>query len=356
MFSWPEVRRGGERYLHEVASALQDAGHDVRILSSARTAGRDRVLGVPTTYFQSRPVWSRKMGECADEFGFGLRAGAHMLARSADVWHALGTSDAVAAATLGRVGRLRSVHTTLGIPSRWYRDTRPDRRLHEFVVREVDDYICLSGAAAAALEAGWGRRGTVLGGGVDLRRFSPGARHPTPVLLYAGTLDDPRKNVALLIEAAGRLRKDVPGLELWISGSGDLNALLDRASAAGREAVVDVGLGTPEDLAALYSRVWATVLPSHDEAFGLVLVESLAAGTPIVVLEDSGGPAEIVQPGVGYAGAPTAEALAEACGQALDLAQQPGTATDCRTEAGRYDWRAGIVPRLEAIYEGRVPV
>jgi phosphatidyl-myo-inositol alpha-mannosyltransferase len=352
VYSWPEVRRGGERYLHEVASALSAAGHDVTVLSSAPRRGRGLVLDVPVRWFARRPLLKRRLNEFADEFGFGVRAGAHLLARQLDVWHALGTSDAAAAAVLGTARGVRSVHTTLGIPSRRYRDSRPDRRLHDLVVRRIDNYVCLSEAAGEALRSGWGREPLVIGGGVDLRRFAPGPRHPRPALLYSGTLDDPRKNVALLIEAAAVLRRKVPDLELWISGPGSLERLMREAPAAGRDAVVDVGLGEPKEHAERYARAWATVLPSYDEAFGLCLVESLAAGTPIVVLEGSGGPAEIVRPGVGFASPSSAFDLAAACARALELAQTPDIAEACRSEAECYDWRTAIVPRLERVYRG----
>lgn len=305
---------------------------------------------MPVFWFTRRPVLRRKMGECAEEFGFGLRAGTHVMTRDFDVWHALGTADAAAATLLSRARRLRSVYTTLGIPSHWYRESRPDRRLHELVVGHADSYVCLSEAAGRALQSGWRREPAVIGGGVDLRRFTPGRRHKRPTLFYAGTLDDPRKNVALLIEAAGVLRRQIPELELWISGPGDLKALIGQASDSGREAVVDVGIGDPEQHAARYAEAWVTVLPSVDEAFGLCLVESLAAGTPIVVLEGSGGPAEIARPGVGYRSSPSVSALAEACAQALDLAQTAGIAECCREEASRYDWRTSIVPQLESVY------
>lgn len=350
VYSWPEVRRGGERYLHEVASALHDAGHEVSVLSSAPSAGRGEVLDVPVTWFRRRALLRRRFGDCSEELAFGLMAGAHLSHRRVDVWHALGTPDAAAAALLGSAGRLRSVHTTLGIPSRWYRDSRPDRRIHDMVVRRVDSYVCLSAAAGEALRSGWGREPVILPGGVDVRRFTPATRNARPTLLYSGTLDDPRKNVRMLIEAAGLLRRKVPDLKLWISGPGDMRRLLEGAARQAREAVVDVGLGDPEEHALRYARAWVTVLPSYDEAFGLCLLESLASGTPIVVLERSGGPAEIVRPGIGFASGPSAAELAEALEKAIDLAAEPDAVAACREEAMRYDWRAEIVPRLERLY------
>jgi glycosyltransferase involved in cell wall biosynthesis len=104
-------------------------------------------------------------------------------------------------------------------------------------------------------------------------------------------------------------------------------------------------------MAELYGRAWATVLPAVAEAFGLVLVESLACGTPIVAL-DEGGPAEIVEPGVGATAAATPESLAAACAEALDLARSGGIAGACRDVARRWDWREAVVPMMEEVYAG----
>lgn len=350
VYSWPEVRRGGERYLHEVAAALRRAGHEVRILSTSFSGGEGEVMGVPVTYFRRRAVLRRHFGNSAEELVFGLQSALHLFPRRPDVWHALGVGDAGAAAALGGATGLGTVFTVLGVPYRWYWKDRPDRRVHDLVVRRVGRYVCLSNAAGEALEAGWGRVPDVVSGGVDVGRFKPGRRHPRPVLLYSGDVDDPRKNVSMLIEAAGILRRRVPGLELWISGTGDLASILRRASGAGREAVVDLGRGTEDEHIARYAAAWVTVLPSYYEAFGLCLVESLASGTPIVVLAGGGGPTEIVRPGLGVVSEPSPESLADACEQTLDLAATAGVAEACRTAAARYDWQTGIVPRLEEIY------
>jgi glycosyltransferase involved in cell wall biosynthesis len=352
-YCWPEVRRGGERYLHELAAALMRAGHRVQILSTAPTAGHTSVEGVPVTRLRTRSVAPKRFGAQADEVAFGVQAGLWMAPRTVDVWHALGVPDAAAASVLGAVRGFRSVTTDLGTSRKWFWDLRPDRRLHDVVVRRIDSYICLSRHAAAGLYEGWGRVAEVVGGGVALERFVPAAaRHDRPALLYSGTLTEPRKHLDVLLDAVAILRKDHPDVELWLSGPGDPSPLIAAAPAAARDAVVQMGVGHEDEQALRYGRAWVTVLPSENEAFGLALLESLACGTPIVALADGGGPADLIEPGVGVASGASAAELAEACERAFELARAPGTVDACRAVAARYDWDEAIVPRLETIYGG----
>ena len=352
LYAWPEVRRGGERYMHELAGALAEAGHDVLIMSTAVTPGRDRILGVEIRYCLRRyrfklEKWFPGQG---DEVAFAAAALARLGLRRLDVWHALGTADAAAAAFLGRIRRVRSVYTDLGIPERAYRDRRSDWRLHRFVAHRIDRYVCLSHAAGAQLVRDYGRDPVVLGGGVDLRVFHPAERrHPTPTLLFTSDVTEVRKNLPLLLEAVGLLRRQHPALELWLAGPGDPTAALDSAPPAARAAAASIGVGTLEELVDLYGRAWVTVLPSFNEAFGLVALESLASGTPVVTLTE-GAPAELVAPETGATAAPNPTALAAALARAIELAGDPGTSAACRAAAEPHDWRGGIVPRMEAVY------
>jgi glycosyltransferase involved in cell wall biosynthesis len=355
-YCWPEVQRGGERYLHEVGAALARAGHSVQILSTASAPGQSSVEDVPVTRLRTRSLAPGRFGPQAEEVAFGVQAGLWMAPRKVDVWHALGVPDAAAASVLGTVKGFRSVTTALGIPLKWYWDQRPDKRLHETVVKRVDSYICFSRAASAALYEGWGRSGDIVGGGVALERFVPApARHPRPVLLYSGTFFEERKNLPLLLEAVSILRKKHVDLELWLSGQGDPSPLISAAPTPARDAVVRMAVGQHDAHALGYGRAWVTVLPSENEAFGMALVESLACGTPIVALANGGGPMDFMEPGVGVASGSSAEDLASACECAMDLARRTETIEACRTVAARYDWDGAIVPRLEAIYRGLTP-
>jgi len=248
------------------------------------------------------------------------------------------------------------MYTDLGGALRSYRSSRPDHNLFEYAVEHLDAYLCLSESTRAVLEADYGRPGLVVGGGVDLDRFAVGTRRtPHPTLLFASTLDEPRKNLPLMLEAFARVLVARPDARLRLSGPGDAATALANTTADVRAAVDVLGVGQPGDIARVYAESWATVLPSMREAFGLVLVESLATGTPIVAIAGSGGPSEIVTPNVGaLATTDTADALADACLAALKMAEQgDDTRRACRAEAeNHYGWATTIVPRLEQIYRG----
>lgn len=360
---WPDVRRGGERYAHELAAALARAGHRVTLLSTGAAPGSDTVLGVPVRRLPVRRLprrggWPEPWGDLAVEAAFGLQAGAHLgpaaLAGRLDVWHATSTGDGAAAALAGLAARgVRTVFTDHGFPAARSRDARPDRRAHRTVVRSIDDYVCVSTAAAQFLQADYGRSAAVVPPGVRLAEHAPAARrNARPTVLYAGSLTEPRKGLPLLLAAVALLRKELPDVDLELLGPGDPAAVLAAAPAAGRAAVTTCRLVDDAELRERYARAWVTVLPSVAESFGMTLVESLASGTPVVALTDGGGPADVVRPEVGRLAARTPEALAAALAAAVELAERPGTAEACRGRAADFDWDAAVVPAFERIYAG----
>ncbi len=341
--SWPEVRRGGERYLHELGAALGRAGHDVRIVSTGPTAARDEVMGVPVTRYRRRHDDPFRA-----EAAFARRVRFANALRDLDVWHALGTADAAAAAHRGRRRATRAVYTDLGGPMRSYRSTRPDHKAFEYAVAKLDAYVCLSQATNALLATNYGRDGVVVNGGVDIAHFhARGERSERPTVLFASANDEPRKNLPLLLAAFDAVLTTAPNARLVLAGPGDPQPALRDASSRVR-AATDV-LGPDANLVDAYSSAWVTVLPSMREAFGLVLVESLACGTPIVAVEGSGGPAEIVRPGIGeLATEASPTALADALVRSFALTDRDA----CRLEAtSRYSWDDAIVPQLLAVYE-----
>ncbi len=122
-----------------------------------------------------------------------------------------------------------------------------------------------------------------------------------PVLLFLSRLH-PKKQVDLLIEAAGELRRRGVAFKLLIAGTGDepyeaqLRELVKERALT--EEVAFVGFVTGKEKVSLYQAAHLFVLPTQQENWGFVLLESLACGTPLITtkgvdiwpeLESTGG-------------------------------------------------------------------
>lgn len=198
--------------------------------------------------------------------------------------------------------------------------------------------------------------------GVNLDRFQPldrtGARlslrvGERPMVFYAGRLE-PLKGLDLLIEAMALL----PGVLLIIAG-GDAQSgpyvreLEARARALGiAERVRFAGAVPQGELARYYSAADVAVLPSFYESFGLVALEAMACGTPVVASRVGGLPATIRDGENGYL-VPwrTPRAFADRIGAVLvDPAHRAEMSRAALETAGRFRWER-VVDEIEGLYE-----
>lgn len=347
-YSWPEVRRGAERIIVETARAMAGRGHDVTILTAGSTSGRTTTDGVTTVRYRRLFADARR-----HERWFAWRIVPALVRGRFDAVHSMMLHDALASVRARPWGGHRVVYEELGIPDAAWWATVPDSSVRKRLVRDVDEYGCMSRFALDVLEAQWQRKGVLIPGGVRLDEFGPAAaREPSPTVLFSGTLDDVRKGVSLLLEAAALALPDVPDLRVWLSGQGDGHRYVRGAPPEVRDHVEVLPLGTPEEQVERYGRAWATTLPSVWDSFGMVLVESLACGTPIVVANHS-APPELVRPGVGAICEPgDAVSLKGALLSALSLAKDPATVERCRSVSAEYDWDTSLAPAFERIYLG----
>jgi len=112
----------------------------------------------------------------------------------------------------------------------------------------------------------------------------------------------PEKNHKRLIEAFRRFREtpEGAGFRLLLCGTGPEDAAIrEQLSTSKVEGVEMRGFVQMEDMAALYAYATAMVLPSLVEAWGLVVNEALACGTPILVSNRAGSSFDLVNERVG---------------------------------------------------------
>lgn len=344
---WPEVKRGSERFIHDLAADLSRRGHEVSVLTGHR-GRRSRVVedGFEVIRGWRPPTRLRPAGfePYTEHAPLALFAAAR---RRFDLVHALHTPDAWAVSWWTRATGRPLVFSLMGYPDRRSLDAyRGRRRMLSTATRRAGGVHVLSDAAAEALREGTGIDATVINPGTDTSAFAvdvPRTRAPT--VFCAASPRDARKRVPLLVEAFGRVRTRRPDARLLID-TGESSAEHEDLRSDGVE-LIDARAG---GLATHYASSWVTVLPSEREAFGLVLVESLAAGTPAVGIRDGGVTEILGDPGVGVlAGRADPGALADAIESGLALSQKNGVGARCRAYAERWDWR-NVGPKFETLY------
>jgi glycosyltransferase involved in cell wall biosynthesis len=136
---------------------------------------------------------------------------------------------------------------------------------------------------------------------VDTETFRPDpaarAAARRPYLLFTARINDPRKNVGLLLEAFARIRAARPALELVLTGDEPHASIREKAAALGLgEAVRFAGYQTPADLVRLYQGAELFVLSSTQEGLGISLLEAMACGLPAVTTR-CGGPEGVLTEG-----------------------------------------------------------
>jgi len=161
--------------------------------------------------------------------------------------------------------------------------------------------------------------------GVDLSLFKPEPREdwdlPRPVFLYVG-------RVAVEKNITGFLNLDLPGSKVVVGGGPQLAALQRDFSN-----VLFTGPRYGEALARAYAGADVFVFPSLTDTFGLVLLESLACGTPVAAYPVT-GPKDVLADATGKIGAVNADLRLAA----LEALQADRAA--CRAHAERFSWRA----------------
>ena len=241
------------------------------------------------------------------------------------------------------------------------------RHIERSVHRRADLVITLSAAFAnIAIEhsnvSPW--RVVVEPPGVDLVRFSPPSGPAASAALRQrfGIAPDvfvavcarrlvPRTGVDVAIDAWARLREQLPADRptpvLLIAGDGPERAALDaQALDAGLDcpdAIRFLGRVDDHELVGLYQLADCSLVPTRSlEGFGLVILESLACGTPAIGTATGGIPEAfaglerhqlVVEPG-------NPDRLAERLLAAIDGSRALPTTDECRTHAERFSWTA----------------
>jgi phosphatidylinositol alpha-mannosyltransferase len=204
----------------------------------------------------------------------------------------------------------------------------------------------------------------IIPNGVHVEAFADGPTLPGhargvdgPTIGFLGRYDEPRKGLPVLLDAMRTVLRRHPGAQLLIAGRGDAEEIRTLIGEDLRASVALLGELSEEDKGAFLRSVDVYCAPNLlGESFGVILIEALAAGAPIVasdldafkrVLED-GDVGVLVRRG-------DAPALARALGELLDdPARRAELADRGSRAAAAYDWEV-LARRILTVYETVVP-
>jgi UDP-glucose:(heptosyl)LPS alpha-1,3-glucosyltransferase len=355
-------RTGGlERVARAWARGLAARGHDVTVFAQ-EVEEADEGISFTTVGGARRPRWLRaatfpqRATQAVDGAdldvvcGFGATlltpavlgtAGPHR------AWFEQGLAEAPALTLAGLRRRLNPHHrVVLSLEKKVFAGKRFER------------VYATSPQAAADFDRLYGVEAGVLPNGVDLDEFiiDDGARDRMRKAWDAGDRyvvltianEVARKGIEELIFAFAVLRREIPGALLVIGGdaSGPRAARLARRIGVAEDIRF---IGHVSDAAAAYAAADVFAFPTHYDPWGLVAVESLACGTPVVCGAAAGVAAEINdgETGIVVGDVRNPDALAGALIRAQDLVVTPEA---CRASIAHLGWDH-IIDRVEIILD-----
>lgn len=294
--------RGGVVHALELAGALHRLGHDAVVHApDPKRAGffRRQTCATRSVAAVAAPADVTAMVEQRiAEYVAHFDQPDH---RGFAVYHAQDGISGNALATLKArgviAGFVRTVH---------HIDDFADPRLQALQHRSIDEadhILTVSRMWSERVARDFGRGTTQVGNGVDINRFSAQRAandHDLrrrlglgqgPILLSVGGVEE-RKNTLTILEAFCQLRRIHPTAQLVIAGGASVldhgayqRQFKARLAAAGlpSAAIVIAGVMQDGDMPALYRIADALVFASLREGFGLVVLEAMACGCPVVV-------------------------------------------------------------------------
>jgi glycosyltransferase involved in cell wall biosynthesis len=364
--TFSRVRRGTERLAEETAKFMANRGHDVTFIACKAGKG-EQVRDEGVLFDYHRRWWHPSFAQAGllEHHSFLASSFCRLLRKQFDIVHSFSFTDGFAAVQARRFTGVPNILTVNALPPKisYYRSLSTGGAIFKRAVQQSNEVTVFSRYVNQYAQERWGRTCVEFPAPVDLDRFpfNSDRDFTRPILLCTAALDDSRKGGPVIMRAFNRVKQVRPEVIFQVASDieeSKRRELMQLVSAEWRNDVQFLGNGKPGDLPLLYGRASATVLASLWEAFGMVLVESMATGTPVAATRDGALP-EILTDEVGSlfdpgpvedAGPSNDKGLADSILKCLELSQRPETAQRCRARARQFSWQE-CGSRLESIYE-----
>jgi phosphatidylinositol alpha-mannosyltransferase len=354
-YAW-EAPGGVQTHVRQLAATLLARGHEVAVIAPGR-----RPPAEPHVRLAGRPLRVRYQGTVAPiaPSPRALRR-VRRLVRSfrPDVVHVhepLTPSTAMFAALVSPAPVVATFHA-FAERSRLFDVAAPAVRP---VWRRLTVRLAVSRAAAAFVSARMEGEVRVVPNGVDVELFGgaePAADLPPGRRILLVNRLDPQKGFPVAVRAFAGLASDLDDVWLVVAGDGRDRDAVDLLPGFARERVLMLGRVEHADLPPLHAASDLFVSPAvGQESFGIVLVEAMAAGLPVVA-SDIEGYREIVRRGIEGLLVPPGDAAALA-GAIRRVLGEPALARRLseagRARAGQFSWET-VAARIEHVYEEAV--
>ena len=225
-------------------------------------------------------------------------------------------------------------------------------------LEKLSGRIAVSPAARRVIVEHLGADAVVIPNGVAVAHYADavpldGYPRAGGTIGFIGRFGEPRKGMDVLVDAMEQMVSDRPDLRLMIAGRGDADEFRDALPTDVRDRVDLLGQVSETDKARVLRSVDLYCAPNTgQESFGIILLEAMAAGTPIVA-SDIDAFARVLDGGRAGRLFPVGDpsALAIAAGDVLDDPEQRRTLVAAGNRAVRpYDW-AVVSAQVMRVYE-----
>jgi phosphatidylinositol alpha-mannosyltransferase len=153
-------------------------------------------------------------------------------------------------------------------------------------LEKISARIAVSEYARRTLVEHFGGDAVVIPNGVDVGFFADARSRPEwsgDTIGFVGRINEPRKGLPTLLEAMPRIVAERPGVRLIVAGKGDEEEALKGVPAEVRDRIEFLGMVSDEEKASLLRSVDLYVAPNTGgESFGIILVEAMSAGAPVL--------------------------------------------------------------------------
>ncbi|MFG1625418.1 glycosyltransferase family 4 protein [Kribbella sp. NPDC049227] len=346
---------GVQNHVRDLAEALLGVGHEVSVLAPVD----DSDAVPPYVVSSGRAVGVPYNGSVA-RVTFGPRTAARVKSWLADGRfdvvhvHEPTTPSASIIALWSADGPFVSTFHTWQVRSR---AMSAAASLLRPALEKIDARIAVSENARSMMVQHIGGEAVVIPNGLYTARFK-GSPRPEwmgddGTISFLGRLDEPRKGLGVLVKAVPALVAERPGLKILVAGSGQADEARRAVPGRFRDNILFLGEIDDDARADMLAGSDVYVAPHlGGESFGIVLLEAMAAGAPVLASDlaafrqvlDGGRLGELFEPG-------SADELAH---RALRLLGSPDDREKLRS-AGlsavpRYDWSV-LLPELLSVYE-----